>query len=136
MAALSPSGRETMSAKKLVIRVEVASGQMPNWRIAGCQWVPVRKPIRLTSGLWKKSIDSLPSTSTMPTVVTIDKAPQMRRKPRMSASAGRIRRLRSINFGWARPPSDGAAGATRVTLHFPLHDHHVLPMPWNDTGER
>ena len=71
-----PIGTATSIAIRLVIRVALTRGMIPNLPIAGCHSVVVRNIDRFTSSLRKNRIDSRPSTMTMPTVTKIDNAPQ------------------------------------------------------------
>ncbi len=71
------------------------SGQMPNSPTAGCQFVLVQKSVKVTSGNWKKSSASRPSTTTMPMVVAMEIAAHTKRTILMNVSIGRARFVRS-----------------------------------------
>jgi hypothetical protein len=51
--------------------------------------VSLRKSTTDTLSSWKKRKDSLPNSYKIPTVMAIEIAPQMKRKPRMAVSPGR-----------------------------------------------
>src|SRR6185369_13696078 len=74
-AAASPRGSETHIAIKLVIRVEVTRGQIPNFPTPGDHSVPPKNLTSVTAGSLKKSKASLPSSYTMARVMKMDKIP-------------------------------------------------------------
>ncbi len=77
-------------AINVVKTVDVASGNIPNSPMEGCQRVFVKNSHRLTSGLEKNNSDSFPSSNTMPMVVSMDTKPQKKRKPWINVSFHRF----------------------------------------------
>src|SRR4030043_328904 len=82
-------------AMAVVMNVELTNGQIPNSDICGCHFVPVKNFQRSTSGEMKNNSASLPSSYTIPTVVTMENAPQKNSIPVMSVSLTRVRLRKS-----------------------------------------
>ncbi len=91
-----PSGRETIMAMLVVIRVAETKGQTPNLPMRGCHSVAR-----------KNRADSCMRTKTRPMVVRMDTSPARKREPWIIVSPirGRRRRLSaregSVDMGWA-----------------------------------
>ena len=69
-------GRATTIAMRLVVKVAITSGQIPNSPMAGCHLICVKNSTIDTSGRAKKRSASSPNTKMIPAVVRMEIAPQ------------------------------------------------------------